>query len=615
MPVDSRKKILQRVKQRKYLNKDFDAFRATLLEYARTNFPDQIRDFSEASLGGLLLDLASYVGDVTSFYLDHQFQELSVDTAVENRNIERLIRAAGVPVVGASPAVVNCQFIIEVPATGNPAVPNTTALPIILARTTVRSNSGIQFELTEDVDFRERDNAGQLTATVRIGNTDASNNPTTFILTKSGICISGQRAVENFSIGNFVPFKRFSLSNSNVTEIIRVFDNLGNEYFEVEYLTQDTIFKATPNTAADSDLVPEVLSPFPAPYRFIKQTDIDTRATTLIFGGGSAETTQDDIIPDPSEFAVPLYGKKNFPRFTLNPGNLLRTTTLGIVVPNTNISVEYRYGGGLNHNIGRREIRGVTNLYIRFPGNPTPDVSQFVRQSLDATNEQEASGGEDSPTIDQLKERVPAIKASQGRIVSREDLLARVYTMPSNFGRVFRASLQPDPRNPLAARLYVISRNKQEQLVVSPDSLKKNIQKYLNEYRLISDAIEILDARVINITVDFSIVVDPNYNSNQVLQNVINRVKEFFSIRNFDIDQPIVLAEIQNIIFNNLGVLTVNNVVVRNISGTVGTTNQRIYSDVQFDVGTNTDRGIILPPPGAIFELRFPDFDIIGTAV
>lgn len=615
MAGDSKKQILRRIKQRKYLNKDFDALRSDLFAYARVHFPDQLRDFSEPSMGGMLLDLAAYVGDVTSFYLDHQFQELSIDTAVESKNIERLIRASGVPIVGSAPAVVETTFFIEVPAVGNPAKPNTDALPIIQAGTFIRANNGVQFELTEDLDFRQTDNADSLLATVRVGNTDTNSNPTTFVLSRTGICISGKRTIESFSVGNFQPFKRYTLGNENVTEIIHIRDNLGNTYYEVEFLTQDTVFKATKNTAPDGELVPEVLAPIPAPYRFIKQADIETRLTTLVFGGGNASTTQDDVVPDPSEFAVPLFGKKTFARFTINPGNLLQTTTLGVLASNSTITIEYRHGGGLNHNIGRRQIRGVTNILISFPNNPPPEVTQFVRQSLDASNDAEASGGENAPSIDDLKARVPAVRASQGRIVSKEDLLARVYTMPSNFGRVFRASVQPDPRNPLASRLYIISRNNQNQLVASPDSLKKNLQRFLNEYRLISDAIEILDAQVINVTIEFSIVVDPTFNPNLVLQNVITRLKQFFNIKNFDIDQPIVEAEIQNIVFNNLGVLTINELNVNNISGMVGQSNPRTYSDVQFDMEANTDRGIAIPPPGGIFELRFPNFDIIGTAV
>lgn len=614
-PVNSKDKILKQVRERRYLNKDFNSLKADLLNYARTHFPDVIRDFSEASLGGLLLDFAAYTGDVQSFYLDHQFHELSIDTAVENVNIEKIIRNAGVPIVGASPAVVTVNFLVEVPASGIPAVPDPESLPIIHQGTVVRAQNGTQFELTEDLDFRERDNSNNLVATVRVGNRDSNNNPTTFILSLAGVCISGFRQVDSFSVGAFTPFRRFVLTQENVTEIISVRDSLGNQYYEVEHLTQDTVFRAIENGSDDSDIVAENLVPIPAPYRFTTTTALESRLTTLTFGGGNAQTTDDDIIPDPSEFAVPLYGKKTFSRFTINPGNLLKTTTLGVIAPNTTLTIEYRYGGGLSHNIGERQIRGFNSIVISFPENPPPSVSQFVRQSIDAQNSSPASGGEDAPTIDELKLRVPAVKASQGRIVTKEDLLARVYTMPSNFGRVFRASIQPDPNNPLATRLFIISRDANSRLIASPDSLKLNLQRFLNEYRLVSDAIDILDAQVINFQIEFSIVVNPSFNSSQVLQNVINKLKEFFNIKNFEIDQPIVTAEVQNIIFNNLGVLTVNSIDIKNITGTVGDSNPREYSDVQFDVSANTDRGIIIGPPGSIFELRYKNFDIVGTVV
>ena len=155
--IESKKEIIKLLKQIKYLNKDFDGLKADLLEYVRTYFPNNIKDFSETSLGGMLMELAAYVGDVDSFYLDHQFHELNPETAVEPKNIESLLRRAGVPIVGASPAVVKQTFLIEVPSTGNPPVPNTVALPIIHEGTVVTADNGTQFELTEDVDFSETD--------------------------------------------------------------------------------------------------------------------------------------------------------------------------------------------------------------------------------------------------------------------------------------------------------------------------------------------------------------------------------------------------------------------------------------------------------------------------
>lgn len=614
MPVDSRSQLLRTVKQRKYLNKEFESFRGDLYEYARIHFPDRIKDFSETSLGGLFLELAAYVGDVQSFYLDYQFHELNPETAVEARNIQAHIVGAGVEVVGASPSVVEVTFSIEVPAdnTVSPPIPQTTAMPILYAGTRVQAQSGIQFELTNDIDFADTDTTGTLLAVVRIASRDSNNQVTSFVLERTEICISGFRASESFTLGSFEPFKKITLAQENITQVVSVRDALGNNYYEVGYLAQDTIYKALINSNEDRELVQDNLQIIPCPYRFLRQMAIDTRLTTLTFGGGNAESIDNDIVPDPSEFALPLYGKQTFSRFTLNPNNLLQTTTLGVIGSNTTITVEYRYGGGLSHNIGAGAISNVINLIIGYPRSPSASVAAQVRQSLTARNDREASGGEDAPNLDELKLRVGGARAAQSRIVTKEDLLARVYTMPANFGRVFRASIRANPNNPLSSLLYIISRNSSGALIVSPDSLKKNLAKYLNSYRMISDAIDVLDAQVINLQVEFVIVVDPSYNRALVLNNVLARLRQYFNIKFFEIDQPIVLDDIRNIIYNNTGVLSLQSLNVRNITGTVGT---RVYSDVQFDPVANTNRGLVIGPPGSIFEIRFKDNDLIGSVV
>jgi hypothetical protein len=181
----------------------------------------------------------------------------------------------------------------------------------------VPAESGVQFELVDDVDFGETDTAGNLLANITIAQKNANNNPTSFVLTRIGDCISGFRASENFSVGAFRAFKTFVLAQENVTEIISVRDSEGNIYYEVDYLTQDTVFEAINNRDEDNNLVPDNLVITPAPFRFIKEMSLDTRLTTLTFGGGTAQSLDDDIVPDPSQFAIPLYGKKTFSRFTL----------------------------------------------------------------------------------------------------------------------------------------------------------------------------------------------------------------------------------------------------------------------------------------------------------
>ena len=619
MSFNTKKTIGQQTRSRKFLNKDFSSFKNDLLEYARAYFPNANKDFSENSLGGLFLDFASYTGDVQSFYLDHQFHETDPTTAVELVNIERHLKNSGVPIVGSAPAVVLETFLIEVPATtSSPVVPDRTAIPVIGASSVLKAENGTYFELVEDVNFGEVDADNNLIAEVTIGNRNTQNVPTTFILSKKGNCISGFRTTETFSVGAFQAFKQFTLSRENVTEIISVSDSESNQFYEVEHLSQDTVFRAitnkTNNSALNNLFVEDNLVITPAPYRFTKDCSLTTKLTTLTFGGGSATSLDNDIIPDPSEFAMPLYGKRNFSRFTIDPGNLLQTSTLGTIVPNTTLTVTYRYGGGLSHNVIARSLKDITSLVMNFPSNPSAKVAQLVRNSVSAINEQDAGGGEDPPSIIELKSRIPSARASQGRIVSKPDVLARIYTMPSNFGRVFRAAVHPNPNNPLSSRLYVISRNSSGQLVVSPDALKQNLARYLNQFRMISDALDILDAPVINVRVKFSIVVDPTYstNKNLVLQAVIKRLREYFAQKKMELDQPIVLADLHNIIFNNPGVLSVGDVRIENIVGSLG---GRTYSGVQYDIDSNTEKGIVFGSQGSIFEVRYPDTDIIGSSI
>ena len=614
MGFDIKKKIRPE-RNRTYLNKDFDSLRAELLRYARIYFPDKIKDFSEASLGGLLLDMAAFVGDVNSFYLDHQFNELNVETAVETSNIERHIRNAGVKITGASPAFVPVTVYIEVPSetlSDDTTRPQRSALPIIQKGTIFTANNGVTFELVDNLDFGETNDSNVIKAESVIAETDSSGRPLSYVLFLTGDTVSGTVTTETFSIPNtFVPFRTLTLSQENITEIISITDALGNTYYEVESLTQDTVFKGILNKSDDDEIVKENLEIIPAPYRFTSSTSVRTGLTTVQFGSGKADSLDDDVIPDPSELALPLFGKRTFSRFSIDPGNLLDTQTLGISPVNTTITIQYRYGGGLRHNVSSETIRTVSSLNIKFKGGLSVTTAQFVRASIDVTNLSAASGGEDPPTLGELRDKVPAARNAQSRIVTREDLLARVYTMPSNFGRVFRSGIRSNPNNPLATQLFIVSRDINSNLITSPDSLKKNLRTYLNQFRLISDAIDILDAQVIDIGVKFSVVADPSANKNAVVQTVISNLASYFDISNFQIDAPIVISEAQNIIINSPGVISLTGLEIFN---RVGVIDNRLYSNISLNIPANTFKGLIIGSPGSIFQMKYPNVDIIGSA-
>lgn len=605
---------IKEVRQRKYLAKDFQGLRSQLLEYVRQYYPDKIRDFSESSLGGVFLDLAAYVGDNLSFYLDHQYGELNHDTVIETPNIERALNNAGVPIVGAAPSLVAVTIYIQVPAQSisNVLGPSPTCLPNVLAGCIFSADNGVDFILLENIDFNKRKSDGTYAAQVKVGQKTPLGVPTTYILAMSGLCVSGKETTESTSVGiDFVPFRKITLSNANVSEVVNVVDGLGNTYYEVSSLTNDVVYRNVLNTSSDSELVKDTIKVVPAPYRFTKSVDLATRKTVLTFGGGDASTLEDDVIPDPSDFAIAFPYTRTFSRISVNPEQLLQTKTLGVAATNTTIQVTYRYGGGLNHTVPKDTIKTVKTLKMFFPNSPTPTQAAQVRSSIEVSNPLDASGGDDAPTTNELKALIPSTKNSQERVVTRPDLIARVYTLPSNFGRVFRAAVRSNPNNPLATQLFIVSRNQNNNLITSPDTLKKNLRTYLNPYRMISDAIDVLDARVINLTVSFSVVIDPMLNRSIVLQSILAKLQKTFKVENFHIDQPLITSEVSNMIYATPGVISVNDVVFKNITGTNGT---RTYSQETFDAQANTIRGILLPPPGGIFEVRYPEHDIIGTA-
>ena len=614
MAVDSSKTVAKQA-QKSYLAKDFVSFRQDLIKYAKTFFPDKIQDFSEASLGGLLMEMAAYVGDTMSFYLDYQFNELNPITAIEPQNIVSHAKNAGVPITGAAPSVVNLTFYIAVPAElkdNGDYEPQFNSLPIIKKDTQVKSNTGIVFTLVEDCDFSEVDDYGNLKVTYTTSEVDGSNNPISFIVTKQATLISGKILVQTFSIPNILkPFRKITLANQDVSQIIRVKDTEKHIYYEVESLAEDNIFKAVKNLDDEKALVTSNLEVVPAPYRYTKSTDFRTRITTLQFGSGDASAPDDDIIPDLSVLALPLYGTKTMPRFSIDPNALLRTSTLGIAPVNTTLEVTYRYGGGSAHNVAPESIKTINSLNIMFPENPSSSIQDSVIRSLDVLNPTAAAGGAAPLNLESLKALIQSSRNQQARIVTQQDLLARIYTLPTEFGRVFRAGIHHNPDNPLSSNLYVISRDIAENLSISPDALKINISKYLNEFRLVSDAVDILDATVINYGINFSIVCSPDANKSTVVQNVINAIKEVSDIKYFQIDQPIIESDVINAVINTEGVLSLVELKFKNYSGMVGVNK---FSDYDFDLETNKFKGMIVGPEGCIFEMKYPASVILGTA-
>jgi hypothetical protein len=606
------KKDIQKQKDISYSNRDFESLRNDLKRFVSTYYKDVLVDTTDTSLAGMLIDVAAYVGDVTSYYLDHQFNENSLEKAVETRNIERLVREAGVKIQGKSPAIGFLDISIVIPSKleNGVYIPDRQKIPKIKAESIFTSRRGIKFYLTDDVDFAETNSAGDLIADFSINQT-SNSIPVNFLLTRNVLVVSSKLKIQTVNIpDNFTPFRTISINDVDATEIVRVVDTDGEEYYEVESLTQSTIFKRIPNSRLDSNLADERIKLIHAPRRFITSRSSVSGQISLTFGSGNEDVFDEDIIPDPSEHAIKLYGdRKSLNKITIDPNSFLGTQTLGISPRNTTLSIYYRSGGGLNHNSGVGEVNSVTTLITEFPAGISTSESTLIRASASCNNQKVIIGGEDEPSIESLRQIALLNKNSQNRIVSREDLLARVYSLPNNFGRVFRAAVRDNPNNPQAAQLFILSRNSSGNLILSSDTLKENLSRYLSKFRIITDAIDILDGSIVNLGINYNITINRDAISSVVISEINNKIIQYFNIENFQIDQPVKIGEIENLIINTPDVESINNITFINKTGTIG---NNIYSNYFFDPTRNIDRGYLFPPVGGLFEIKYPNNDIVG---
>lgn len=614
MAVKAKQKLKKSL-NRSFLAKDFESLRQDLIQNARIFFPDKIQDFSEPSVAGMLIDLMASVGDSLSFYLDHQFRELDPQLAVEPVNIITHLRNAGVKIFGAASSIADLTFTATVPSkqVNNSYIPDKSTLPVVLKNTTCSADNGTIFSTLEDLDFAAEDADGNLIAKYVIATTDSAGAPATYNISATVTATSGLERTQTFAIdNNHVAFREITLSETDVTMVRSVLDSSGDEYHEVESLSQDTVFVPVDNTDPDKFSVRSNLEILAAPKRYVQITNPQTRTTVLRFGSGNSDSLDDDILPDPSDLSLDLVGKNTVPRFSVDPAALLETQTLGISPKNTTLSVTYRHGGGSSHNVSDNSIRSIEDLEIEFRKSPSPANALSVRTSLQVNNSKKAAGAANAPDLETLRGQLISARTSQGRMVTREDVLARIFTMPSTFGRVFRASIAENPVNPQATTLYVLTRDVSGALDIAPDTLKKNLSKYLNEFRLISDAYDILDAQIINFGVKYEVVVAQNANKQQVALNVNNKIAELLRLKYFQIDQPLIIDDITSTILAQDFVIALSDLRVFPRTGTI---EDRAYSSSSFPFDRSTKRGMIFGPPGAMFELKFPEFDIIGNAV
>jgi hypothetical protein len=360
-----------------YTHRDFETIQQDLLEIAERFYPDSFQDFSEASFGSLMIDAVSYVGDQLSFYLDYNVNESFLDTAYQYSNVVRHGAVLGYKFTGRPSTYGEVALFILAPATTAGIGPDTDYLPILKRGTVMGTDNGLSFVLTENVDFANPTN------TFVVARTDPSTGAPTFYAVKAyGKVVSGNFGQERIAVGAFERFKTVTLEAQNVAEIISVFDTEGNEYFEVDYLVQDTIFKEIPNSNFQNDNVPSIIKPTLVSRKFVTQMIRDT--VTLQFGSGKLANS--DVVANPQNFAVDVFGKTYTNTTTFDPSRLSQNDSFGVVPTNTTLIVTYRTTNGINSNVATGGITNVITANFDFNNRDTLAMLH-IRPQAKSSNE------------------------------------------------------------------------------------------------------------------------------------------------------------------------------------------------------------------------------------
>jgi len=609
-----------------YINKDFTELRASLINYARTYFPTTYNDFSPASPGMMFMEMAAYVGDVLSFYLDNQLQETYLQYARQTNNLYELAYMFGYKPNVTQVATTYVDFYQQIPAipSGSTYVPDFSYALYIPSDSTVTQNTTnkVPFLIQDPIDFSVSSSGDPTEVTIY---EITGTTPTYFLLKKSRKAISSTINTTTFSFGaNPIPFSTVEINTDKIVGILDIIDSDNNKWYEVDYLGQEMVFDSIKNTNTNdpnlsqySGDTPYILKLEKVQRRFVTRF-LDSGSLQIQFGAGTANDTDESIIPNPNNVGIGLPFEQSKLTTAYSPENFLFTKTYGIAPSNTTLTVRYLTGGGAVSNVPANSLNVFTGTAKFLNSGLPPQTANYVFNSLGVTNPLAADGGGDGDSIEELRQNSSANFASQLRNVTQDDYLVRALSMPASYGVISKAYIEPTKAQSISAGesqsvldLYVLSYNVNNQLITASPALKQNLTTYLSQYRMVNDSVNIKDGFIINIGVNFSIIILPNYNSNEVLSKCIVALKDYFAINKWAIHQPIILRNIYILLDAIEGVQTVQDITINNLVGeNLG------YSKYAYSIPGATAANVIYPSlDPSIFEVKYPNSDIQGRVV
>jgi hypothetical protein len=653
-----------------YVGKDFSTLKQNLVDFTKTYFPETYSDFNEASPGMVFIEQAAAIGDVLSFYQDTQLKESMLAYATERKNVISLAQSMGYKPKITSPAVTTMTVYQLVPSIGT-GVNNRPDSSYYLKikdgmEITSTSNSSITFRTVDVVDF-ENPTDREIDVYER---SSATGEPTFYLITKKVKAISATQKETSVTLSDSTDYPSVTLSDTNIIQIVSLMEG-SNKYYEVPYLAQETIFVEKPNTESNSDLsaystnVPYILEVQKVPRRFSMKVNSDN-TIDLQFGAGRSITGDETLLPNTKNVGLGLANSVSRLNQGIDPSNFLKTNTLGIAPANKTLNIKYLVGGGIESNVNQGDLTTIRRIEFEEDLLSVTDLTLYstMKQSVAVENLEAAIGGRGAESIEEIRQNALATFGSQNRAVTKQDYAVRAMSMPERYGSVAKVYVSQDGEidnnspssilanpntlsqftdlvdslknsskndiqkelvkflsnkktslnevnNPFAINMYVLGYDVNKKLTTLNQAVKQNLKTYIGEYRMMTDAVNIIDGYIVNIGVDFEIICYSNYNKREVLTNCLTQIQSYFEIDNWTFNKPINISEIELILANVEGVMSVPSVKIGNLCREDGT-----YSANDYNIEEATKGKIVYPSlDPCIFEVKYPNKDIKGRAL
>lgn len=596
-----------------YGSRTFSEIKTDLVSLIKQSYPEVLSDFTDSSVGAMLIDLNAGVANNLSINTDRVFQETQLEYAQQKSSILNIAKNMGFNIPARRPSVTVVDFTVVIPVLGNK--PDESYYPVLEAGAQV-VGGGKTFEIQNNIDWNSPvSSLGDPNRRI-IPTLDTNGIVQNYYVTKREVVINGSTSIYKrvINAADVVPFFSITLPDPDVIEIESVillestnytsnpdvgdFYNPTYRYYEVDYLAQQRIFV---EDTANSQLNVNTQGLKAATWidvtkKFIKEYT-PKGYCKLTFGSGDADVNafQDGFLKK---------GVSN--KYFLE--NFLNNTALGEKLKsNCTLFVKYRTGGGSSSNIGADVLKSFGSYKLNVNG-ARQDYNQTVQRSLTVTNPIPAIGGNDGLSVEQIRQLIKYNFASQFRDVTLTDYILQVYKMPGKYGSPFRANAYKENNKVVISILDIGADGKLSN--TSNTLLKTNISEYLSQYRMINDYIEIKDGKIFNLAFDIDVYVE-NIADNQIANSIITIVKDYFDINSHEINEDVFLGQLQTKILEANGVLNVISITAYNKVGGTYSSNpiQQAISDMktgQIVLINNT----IHSTQDSMFEIKYPEKDI-----